>query len=178
MLEGSNPQGLLAVLERHGPELRRFLLAHGAGDAVEDLLQELRMKLLASPAGPVQSSLGYLYRAATNLMIDQRRSRAQAGQRDRAWAELLDRSAESVDQEPSPERRLDAAQRAALVQKRLAALPERARSILLRHRVDGISQRMIASEYGVSQSTVESDLRTAYRLLDRLRDELHEENPQ
>ena len=31
-----------------------------------------------------------------------------------------------------------------------------------RHRIEGVSQRQIADEFGVSLSTVESDLRRAY----------------
>ena len=34
------------------------------------------------------------------------------------------------------------------------------------HRIDGLTQRQIASSMGVSSSTIESDLRLVYRLLD------------
>lgn len=50
--------------------------------------------------------------------------------------------------------------------------------MLLRHRVDGVSQRLLASEFGVSRSTVESDLRLAYRWLEALRRDMDEEFPQ
>ena len=177
MADGQATYGLLGLLERHAFELRRYLLAHGAGEAADDLMQELRLRILTAPTRPVAAPLGYLYRAATNLMIDHRRSRVQAQERDHHWSDASDRGAASIDPAPPADRVLEARQRAELVRARLAELPERARAILLRHRVDGVSQREIAREYGVSQSTVESDLRTAYRWLDALRHEMDEEKP-
>ena len=177
MREGEVLGGLLAVLDAHRHELRRYLLAHGAGDAADDLLQELRLKALGTSGGPIQSPLNYLYRAATNLIIDHRRAQTQARTRDGAWAELLDQSAETVDPRPSAEREVDGRRHLQLVRQRLDELTDRARRILLRHRIDGVSQRLIASEFGISQSTVESDLRAAYRWLDELRRQLDEEKP-
>jgi RNA polymerase sigma-70 factor (ECF subfamily) len=169
--------GLSAVLEAHRHELRRYLLAHGAGDTADHLLQELQIKVLCAAGGPIQSPLNYLYRAATNLMIDHRRAQTQARSRDQAWAELSDQSADSVDPGPSADRVLEGELRMRFVTQRLDELPERARRILLRHRVDGLSQRLIAREMALSQSTVESDLRLAYGWLDDVQRELDEENP-
>jgi RNA polymerase sigma-70 factor (ECF subfamily) len=177
MQQGGVLGGLSAVLDAHRHDLRRYLLAHGAGDAADDLLQELQIKVLAASAGPIQSPLNYLYRAATNLMIDHRRAQTQARARDQAWAELSDQSAHSVDPRPSADRVLEGETRLRLFKQRLEELPERARRVLLRHRVDGVSQRLIAREFGLSQSTVESDLRLAYRWLDEVRRDLDEEKP-
>jgi RNA polymerase sigma-70 factor (ECF subfamily) len=177
MQQGGALGGLSAVLDAHRHDLRRYLLAHGAGDAADDLLQELQIKALAAAAGPIQSPLNYLYRAATNLMIDHRRAQTQARARDQAWAELSDQSAHSVDPRPSADRILDSYNRMRLLQRRLDELPDRARRILLRHRVDGLSQRLIAREMGLSQSTIESDLRLAYHWLDDVRQEMDEEKP-
>jgi RNA polymerase sigma-70 factor (ECF subfamily) len=177
MRQGGVLGGLSAVLEAHRHELRRYLLAHGAGDAANDLLQELQIKVLGAAAGPVQSPLNYLYRAATNLMIDHRRAQTQARVRDQAWADLSDQAADSVDPRPSADRVLEGETRMQLFRQRLEELPERARRILLRHRVDGLSQRLIAREMALSQSTVESDLRLAYRWLDEVRRDLEEEKP-
>jgi len=177
MEQGGVLGGLSAVLEAHRHELRRYLLAHGAGEAADDLLQELQIKVLGTRGGPIQSPLNYLYRAATNLMIDHRRAQTQSRARDQAWAELSDQSAESSDPRPSVDRVLDGELRLRVVKQRLDELPERARRILLRHRIDGLSQRLIAREMAVSQSTVESDLRLAYRWLDEVRRDLDEEKP-
>jgi RNA polymerase sigma-70 factor (ECF subfamily) len=174
MLQGATADGLLGILDAHEPVLRRYLVAHGAGEAADDLIQEMRIKIISGGVGPVQAPLSYLYRMATNLVIDNRRSALRSSERDAAWAELLDQSNDSVDQDAGPERRLAAADALRFVSERLHQLPERARRILLRHRIDGVSQRLLVQEFGVSQSTVENDLRRAYHWLDEVRREWDE----
>src|SRR3546814_7319607 len=58
-----------------------------------------------------------------------------------------------------------AAQEAAQIFRFLNRLGPRTATAFRRHRVDGVAQKEIAVELGVSLSTVESDLRTAYRAL-------------
>jgi RNA polymerase sigma-70 factor (ECF subfamily) len=175
MPERVGSDGLLGVLDSNEHALRRYLVAHGAGEAADDILQELRLKLIGGGSGPVQSPLSYLYRMATNLVIDHRRASVRASERDAAWAELLDKSSESIDPQASADRRMDAKNALSFVTDRLHALPERARRVLLRHRIDGVSQRLLALEVGVSQTTIESDLRLAYRWLDDARRDWDEE---
>ena len=43
----------------------RYLRAHGAGEAVDDLLQELWLKITSVPTGPIASPRSYLFRAAS-----------------------------------------------------------------------------------------------------------------
>jgi RNA polymerase sigma-70 factor (ECF subfamily) len=47
-------------------------------------------------------------------------------------------------------------------------------AIFRRHRIDGLPQRQLAEEFGVSLSTVESDLRRAYAALAQLKERLDE----
>jgi RNA polymerase sigma factor (sigma-70 family) len=168
-------QGLQQVLEENRDALLRYLRAHGAGEAADDLLQELWLKIASVPAGPIASPRSYLFRAATNLMIDYRRSEQQGRRRDDEWSGLADRLGTSVANDPGPERELDAQRRLAVVKSELEKLPQRALAIFREHRIEGRSQREIAAQFGVSQSTVESDLRLAYRLLDDIRKRLDEE---
>src|SRR5690606_14273159 len=79
--------GLEAVFLSNRDRLLAFLRAHGAGEAAEDLLQELWVKVSTAPAGPIARPLSYLYRAANNLMLDHYRSRQQAVRRDQHWSE-------------------------------------------------------------------------------------------
>ena len=162
-------QGLQFLFEEHREQLLRYLRAHGAGDAAEDLLQELWLKVSASPSGPIANPKSYLFRAATNLMIDRRRSEGQAQRRDHEWSGLADRLPDSVANDPGPEREIDGRARLAFVEEELAKLPQRAVSIFRAHRIDGRTQREIAADMGLSSSTIESDLRTVYRLLDDIR---------
>lgn len=146
----------------HRPRLLRFLRARGAGDAAEDLLQELWLRLAAAPDPAAATGLAYMMRAADRLMIDRYRSERQATLRDRAYAEAQPGLTDNVEPAPGPERAIAARQQVAAVQQALAEVGERATAILRRHRIDGATQREIAAEFGVSLSTVESDLRRAY----------------
>lgn len=168
-------QGLQQIFEENREPLLRYLRAHGAGDAAEDLLQELWLKISGSPPGPIAAPRNYLFRAATNLMIDRRRSEGQAQRREIEWSGLVDRMPDSAANDPGPERMLDARRRLAVVEAELVKLPRRALSIFRQHRIEGSTQREIAAAMGLSASTIESDLRMVYRLLDELREKLDEE---
>jgi RNA polymerase sigma-70 factor (ECF subfamily) len=168
-------QGLQQIFEENRDQLLRYLRAHGAGDAAEDLLQELWLKIAASPPGPVASPRSYLFRSATNLMIDRRRSEGQAQRREIEWSGLADRLPGSAANDPGPDRDLDGKRMLALVEAELARLPDRALSIFRKHRIEGRTQREIAAELGLSASTIESDLRMVYALLAELKEKLDEE---
>lgn len=165
--------GLLAVLEANRTRLVRYFAAHGVGDDAEDLLQELSIRLDATDR-PVASPLSYIFRIATNLVIDWRRARQQALKRDAAWADTNDRNAESTDSHPAADRAMEAREKVDQLNDALLALSERARRILIGHRLEGKPQRELAAELGVSISTIESDLRQAYRLLAELRQRWNE----
>jgi RNA polymerase sigma factor (sigma-70 family) len=168
-------QGLQQIFEENREALLRYLRAHGAGDAAEDLLQELWLKIADSPPGPIASPRSYLFRAATNLMIDRRRSEAQSQRREIEWSGLADRLPDSAANDPGPDRTLDGRRKLALVEAELAKLPARALAIFRQHRIDGLTQRQIAAAMGLSASTIESDLRMVYQRLAELREKLDEE---
>jgi RNA polymerase sigma-70 factor (ECF subfamily) len=175
MLGLSDPSaGLEAAYLEHRDRLLRFLVARGAGEAAEDLLQEIWLKLAKGNTGPVASPLSYLFRMADTLMIDRYRAARQASKRDQAWSEAQDGAAPGVSDAPSVERHLIGHQEARLVTEALATLGDRPSGIFRRHRVDGIPQRQVAEEFGVSLSTVESDLRRAYAALAQLKERIDE----
>ncbi len=157
--------GLEAAFLENRDKLLRFLRARGAGEAAEDLVQEVWLKISASRPGPVASPLSYLFRTADLLMIDRFRSTRQADVRDRDWTEVNAGDPPGVSAEPSAERRMAAAQEAARVMALLDGLGQRVATIFRRHRIDGTAQKAIAAEMGISLSTVEADLRVAYRAL-------------
>ena len=138
------------------------------------MLQDVWLKISAANTGPIAAPLSYLFRTADLLMIDRYRSARQAEKRDRDWADVMAGAAPGVSEEPSPDRAIIARQLASLAEETLAALGPRSASIFRRHRVDGVGQRQIAEEFGVSVSTVESDLRVAYRALAELKERIDE----
>jgi RNA polymerase sigma-70 factor (ECF subfamily) len=166
--------GLEAVFLANRERLLRFLAARGAGDAAEDLLQELWLRVAASRPGPIASPLSYLFRAADMLMIDRYRSATQSRKREREWSEATGGALPGVSEMPSVERHIIGRENARLVAETLETLGPRAAAIFRRHRIDGIPQRQVAEEFGVSLSTVESDLRGAYRALAELKERLDE----
>jgi RNA polymerase sigma-70 factor (ECF subfamily) len=154
-----NHTGLDAIFLANRDALLRFLRAHGAGESAEDILQELWIKLQGAKTGPIASPLSYLYRAANNLMLDRYRADRQSVQRERAWSE------NKPEAEPDSERVLIAREQVSLAAQALESVGTRAATIFRRHRIDGIAQRTIAAEMGISLSTVESDLRKSYAAL-------------
>lgn len=167
------PNGLEAAFLANRERLLRFLRARGAGDAAEDLLHEVWLKISTAAVGPVAAPVAYLYRTADLLMIDRYRSERQARRRDKDWSEAA-ATVPGISDAPSGERVLIARDHARLVAEALDALGPRPAAIFHRHRIDGVQQRQVAEEFGVSLSTVESDLRRAYRAVLEVRERIDE----
>ena len=152
-------QGIEGVLLANRDRIIRFLQLRGAGDAAEDLFQDLWMRLTGRGTGPVADPLPYVMRAANNLMLDRYRSVRQRELRDAAWGET------AAMPHPSIETVLISREQLLQVEQAIAATGDRPARIFRRFRVDGLAQREIASEMGISLSTVEADLRKVYAAL-------------
>ncbi len=174
MADDGSTSGLEEVFLANRDRLLRFLIARGAGEAAEDLLQEIWLKISARKTGPVASPLSYLFRTADTLMIDRFRSIRQAERRERDWSNVHDGTSPGVSDSPSAERHLIGRERARLALETLREVGERPAAIFRRHRLDGVPQRQLAEEFGVSLSTVESDLRRAYAALAALKERIDE----
>jgi RNA polymerase sigma-70 factor (ECF subfamily) len=167
--------GLEAVFLNHRAPLLRFLRARGAGDSAEDLLQELWIKASSSVTGPIAEPLAYLYRAANNLMLDRRRSELRSARRDQDWSDATGGALFGVSDAPSGERMLIAREMLEAAEAALQALGDRTELVFRRFRVEGVSQRQIADELGISLSAVEKHLQKAYRALVEVRRRLDAE---
>ena len=157
--------GLEAVFLAHRDVLLRFLRARGAADAAEDLLQELWVRVREANVGPIAEPLSYLYRTANNLMLDRRRSALRSARRDTEWGDLAGTGPNAVSDTPSGERVLIAREQLRAAEEALQSLGERTAAIFRRYRIDGVSQRDIAAEQGISLSAVEKHLQKAYRAM-------------
>ena len=158
------PAGLEAVYLAHRDALVRFLRARGAGESAEDLVQELWLKLSRSPSAPIAEPLGYLYRAANNLMISRHRSLMRSEGRDEQW---LAETTHAV--QVSTEAAVEARQQLEQAEKRLRELGPRVLRVFILFRVEGVPQREIANQLNISLSAVEKDLQRAYRAIMELR---------
>ena len=162
--------GLEAVYLAQRAALARFLRARGAGDLADDLVQELWLIVAALPPRPIADPVGYLYRAADNLMISRYRSAQRRDRRDDQWTNAALR-----DRRPGIDDSLAARQEIARAEQRLRAAGPRVLRAFLLFRVHGIAQRDIAAQLGVSISAVEKDLQRAYRAIAALKDEFDAE---
>lgn len=157
--------GLQRILLNERARLLRFLVARGAGEEGEDLLQELWERVISIPSHPIADPVPYLFRAAENLLRDRRRSNMSRERRQHAWYEV----SPAAQEEPSGDRALIARQRLRNVEAVLAELGPRVDRVFRRYRMDGAGQATIASELGISLSSVEKDLQKAYRALAELK---------
>jgi RNA polymerase sigma-70 factor (ECF subfamily) len=172
-IDGDLSGGLLraALLEHRAALLRYFIARRVPPDEAEDILQDLIVKL-ASHAGPVAEPRAYLYRMAENLLLDRIRSEGRRRGREKAWVAAQAGATLDADDRPSPEQVLIARERLALVSAALAALPERTLLVFRRYRIDGVPQRRIADELGISLSAVEKHLQKAYQIVVETRERL------
>jgi len=169
--------GLSAVFEANRHALRRFLAARRARpDEIEDILQETFLKIRATPTGPIADPLAYLYRMVDNLLVDLRRSQSRRSAREEAWM-ATHRSSGEADAQPSAEAALIAKEQLNLIRESLLRLPERTLLIFRRFRLEGIEQKNIAAELGISVSAVEKHLQRAYRALLDSRNKIGAEVP-
>lgn len=181
-MDGSGPQplaapsGLARLLEEMRPQLERFMLARGcdAGE-VDDLVQDLFLKVEDLRSGPIASPRAYLFRMAANLVLDARRGRRRQQSRDDGWARARFGLDLDSTPDPSPEDIAISRDLFARVEAALAAMPARTAEVLRLYRLEGLPQKAIAERLGLSLSAVEKHLQRAYRALAGLRTTLEAE---
>lgn len=162
----TNKQGTLTeTFMLHRAAINRFM-ALRCGEDAEDLVQELWIKVQQVDAC-VERPLPYVYRMAHRLVLDTRRGASRARDRDFAWSYVSGRLDEA--ETSLAERSLLAREQLERIDRTLGQLGTRAARIFRRYRLDGIEQRRIAAELGVSLSTVESDLRRSYAAISNLK---------
>ena len=152
--------GLEAVFAEMRPALIRRASAMGAGGDAEDVVQDVWLKI-GSAEGPIANPSAYLMRMVYTAVLDRRRGARRAAQRDAVWSSPANLPEDGVEPADA-ERRLIAAQTLAAVEARLAAIGDPAAAIFRRHRIDGVTQRHLAEEFGMGLSTIEKHLRKVY----------------
>lgn len=143
--------GLQSILMSHRAALARYLRARMRGDGdVEDILQDLWLKVSSLETGPVAEPLAYLYRMAENLVRDRVRSSVRRNLREAEWTNgEIDGTADAaVDSQPTPERILLARDHLNRLDARIDALPDRASQIFRLVRIEGTPQKEVAASLG------------------------------
>lgn len=145
------------------PMLTGFLQRNRCSAAeVADLSQETFARIYESAQRERPLLVkAFLFQIARNLMIDHLRKQNVVPLETIAefeWANL-------PDDKPSSERQAAARQELRLLQSALDDLPPRCRKIVVMQRVDGLSQKEIAGQLGITVETVQTQLAKGMRLL-------------
>lgn len=157
-----------SYLEQREALARFFRARSGPHGDVEDLLQDLYLKVSAiEPDRDVRDPRAYLYRLASNLMMDRWRSGRRSSARDGAWRLVAHQTgaSEDLDDAPSAEVVVANRQRLAVLMTALSSLPEKTQRVFRMHKFDGLSYAEVASSLGISRSSVEKHMMEALKVL-------------
>lgn len=131
-------------------------------DEIADLRQEVYARVYDGCAkGRPESAQAFVLSTARNLLIDRAR-RAQIVSIE-TFADI-DELAPTVD-ELSPERRAAARSELRLLQRALDLLPARCRQVVELRKIEGLSQKEVASRMGITEDTVEKQVSKGVRAL-------------
>jgi RNA polymerase sigma-70 factor (ECF subfamily) len=156
-IAAGDPDAFAATYRLHADAAYGYASALvGPGAAAEDLVHDAFLGLVrATPRLAAAGALrGYLLRAIRNRAAD--RARSFEARTTRGDADLL---AASEAPAPPPDASLDAAERAGLVRRALAALPEAQCEALVLKAVGGLRYEEIGALVGAPAATVRNRLR-------------------
>lgn len=150
---------------RHIAALRGFLAARiGCRETAGELAHESFVRLMASGRGEaILDPRAFLFRIAGNLAIDHWRANPV---RPEQFCDIDEYGEHLASEAPGPDRHAAARQLLERLRQAVEGLPPKCRLIFVRHKFDGQSQAVIASEFGISLNAVEKHL---IRALMRLR---------
>lgn len=165
---------LIPIYLEQRDALGRFMRARlGSDGDIEDLLQDLYLKIVSlDPDYEVAEPRAFLYRLASNLLLDRARSRRRSQARDTAWRQVAHhtRGEDDVADSPSAETTVMDRQRLRDLLEALDSLPDRTQRIFRMHKFEGRSYAEVAATFGISRSSVEKHMMQALRQLARERE--------
>jgi RNA polymerase sigma-70 factor (ECF subfamily) len=158
------------IVQRHKNKIYNYVcrMTNDSPDA-EDITQEVFIKAYVS-IGAFRNDASvdtWLYRIATNLVID----RFRRGKRAPQTVPVLDDEEDPLHELPATERGSDPAAQAQLaelqaeVKRALAGLPPKLRSAIVMHDLEGLSYEEVAAAVGCPVGTVKSRLFNGRNLL-------------
>ncbi|WP_236634196.1 RNA polymerase sigma factor [Caulobacter sp. X] len=162
------PSLVLAYIARREDMRRFFSVRTRAAPDVEDLMQDLFLKVQRVDGAAIENPSAYLYRLASNLLLDRLRARRRSEARDADWRSVSHTTVDGADiaDAPDAEAAVDARLRLERLTQALAELPPRTRQVFWLHKIDGLTHAQTAEQLGISRSAVEKHMtRTLQHLL-------------
>jgi RNA polymerase sigma factor (sigma-70 family) len=159
---------MVAVYFERREDMRRFFLARlGGGADIEDLVQELYLKVQGLDSEPIDNPPAYLYRLASNLMLDRMRRQRRAGARDAEWRRENHASLGTLDvvDAPDAEAAVIARQRLQRLTESLKTLAPLTQKVFELHKFEGLTHAETAARLGISRSAVEKHVSLALKHL-------------
>lgn len=168
-------KALLSAYIEHRFELRAYFLVRLRSDTdADDMVQELYEKVAAVEVGlDIQQPLAFLYRQASNLMLDRLRSRKRSAGRDAEWRRThhVVGDIEDIADAPSAYDVVVGRERLNRLVKAVEELPGPVQTVFRMHKFDGLGHKEVAERLGISKSLVEKHMIAALRhLSERVRD--------
>lgn len=145
-------------IEHNRAEISRFLLSRlGCADTAADVFQSIVENLLRRPPEPpIEDVRAFLYRAARNAVLNQRRAARNKSDFDVLATPLIE---ERDDR--SPENIVVFEANLSKINDALLELPVLTRKIFSLYRLHGVKHKDIAEQLGISVSTVEKHVSKA-----------------
>jgi RNA polymerase sigma factor (sigma-70 family) len=161
-------QLIAQAIEKDGSRLRNYILQRVLDrDVTEDILQDVFSELVEAYRllKPIEQVSAWLFRVAKNRIIDRFRSKRLESLSDAAYGEEDHDAVLLADLLPSLETGPEAAYVSRVLldelDEALEELPEEQRSVFVKHELEGLSFKELASESGVSVNTLLSRKRYA-----------------
>ncbi len=152
---------IIRVFKEYEDELRLYLIKKaGSVEEAEDITQEAFLKLhLAKAPEDIRHPKAFLFRVATNILIDHIRRR-----RSRVKEVFDDGLVNNIpDDGFSPETSLHSRDFRRALEKAISELSPRRRQVVVMHKILEKSYGEIAEELGITRSMVEQHMTRALR---------------
>ncbi len=155
---------ILHEFEASKTSLRRYLSRFFArAQDIEDALQEVFVRAYSAEArGPILLPRAYLFRVAKHVSLNEIARRKNSA--TDSVEDFPDPDVVGSGTQPGVEQEVDGRRRLALFANAVAALPSQCRKVLVLKKIEGLSQREIATRLGIAESTVEKHLAKALLL--------------
>jgi RNA polymerase sigma-70 factor (ECF subfamily) len=146
---------LTQLVEIHYEDIKGYIQRRtGSAATASDIVQETWLRAARHSNKQPDKPLSYLYRTATNLLLDKQRQEAT---HDRYFGEI-DSSEEVECPLAPPEKAAGIRQELERLAEALRTLPEKYRTVFLLSRCEGFTMREIAAQLNVNESAVEKQI--------------------